>query len=145
MTDTTRKTVLIGIGESEDPLPDYPKNTRYWIFAGPCLKCGSSGRFLLKKKKSLVLICEECQDVFDTGLENIELSEVSYVYWCNSSKFKSDEVILSPTDAVLLKELEKKFGSEMEMPRWAVCIVGGICCKSKECINYSCIYNVKCQ
>jgi hypothetical protein len=135
------KTIIIGYGESEDPLPEEKKLTKYWVFASPCKKCGCSGREILVQSGQIILKCEECQEIFITGLPADEFHEITYIYWCNRSKFKTDMVCLTKKDLQLLKKIEEEFGAEYEMPRWAVQIVGGRCCKSGECVNFSCVFN----
>lgn len=136
---------MLGFGESEDPLPERPQHTRYRVFAGPCQKCSCPGRKLLELGGSLTLICDECGQQQDTSLAVSELSEVTYIYWCNSSKFASDEVQLSGEDARALADLARQFGDSYEVPRWAVMVVAGRCSSSDLCINFRCPYLIKSQ
>lgn len=139
------KTILIGIGESDDPLPEVKKETKYWVHAAPCKKCGCSGREILALASDLVLRCEDCLDVFTIGLSSDLLHQVTYVYWCNRAKFQSDDVALSLEDQKILESIEKEFQMDYEVPRWAVQIVGGRCLKSLECVNFDCIFNIASQ
>lgn len=136
------ETILIGIGEIEDPLPEEKKTTKYWIFAGPCEKCGSGGREINIVGQSVCLVCEVCSKVHNVGLEAREFFGISYVYWCNRSKFSSDRLELGAEDSKKIEALAKELEG-YEMPRWAVVIVGGVCKKTSDCINFNCLYNAK--
>ncbi|MFZ5950370.1 MAG: hypothetical protein ACOYXC_06675 [Candidatus Rifleibacteriota bacterium] len=133
-------TILIGIGECEDPLPELEKNTRYLVLAGPCEKCQGGGRLLLVRNNELFLLCEDCKNLFSVSIPSEKFHEVSYVYWCNRSKFQTDYVKLSAGD---LEKIEAAVAAldESDIPRWAVLIIGGICMRSNECVNFSCLYN----
>lgn len=135
--------ILIGIGETEDPLPEVEKRTKYWVFAGPCQKCGSGGRGICLALGLIQLRCEECGQIESVGLDQSELNEVSYVYWCNRSRFQTDYVDLGDDDARLVELLIEEIGAVENVPRWAVIIIGGTCVKGGECVNFSCSYNWK--
>ncbi|MEW6711048.1 MAG: hypothetical protein AB1403_14570 [Candidatus Riflebacteria bacterium] len=134
------KTILIGIGECEDPLPELEKNTRFLLLAGPCEKCRGGGRLLLEKNGEIFLLCEDCKNLFPVTIPAEQFHEISYVYWCNRSKFKSDYVKLSPHELGKIEEAIAALDA-CEIPRWAVLIIGGICMRSNECVNFSCLYN----
>jgi hypothetical protein len=139
------KPIILGFGESDDPLPEAPQLTRYRVFAGPCARCGCAGRKLLVEGSELVLVCDNCGDRQATSLRSEELHEVTYVYWCNGSKFSSDEVLLSESDSRAIDALVKNFAEEYEAPHWAVIVVGGRCTKSGLCIKFDCPYLLKSQ
>jgi hypothetical protein len=141
---TGQKAVYIGYGEAEDPLPELPQVTRYRIFAGPCRKCGCDGRKILPSAEVLVILCDQCRDEFLTTIPSGDFAEVTYIYWCNSSRFDSDAVELSPEDRAAIDELEKCL-TISEIPRWAVAVVGGRCTSSDVCVNFSCQYCKKSQ
>jgi ribosomal protein S27AE len=140
-----KKTIMIGIGETEDPLPEFPKSTKFWVFAGNCPECGSCGRELLLANHKIILKCDECGSELDTDLPAEEMHEIAYVYWCNRSRFATDLVKLEKKDMALLAQIEKSFADEYEIPRWAVVIIGGICVKARKCVNLNCVYNKKFQ
>lgn len=139
------KPVYIGYGESEDPLPEKPQLTRYRVFAGPCRECGCAGRKLLPGNETLIIVCDKCQGELKTSILSAELSEVTYIYWCNSSKFSSDIVEMTSDEAAKINELIAGFEDQYEIPHWAVAIIGGRCCSSEMCVNFSCQYLVKSQ
>lgn len=136
--------VSMGFGETEDPLPHTPRLTKYRVFAGACSACGSDGRLLIVAGDSLILQCEKCGQTLDTSLPSGAMHEVTYVYWCNKSRFSSDEVVLVEEERRLIESLQQELGQYVP-PRWAVEIVGGRCMSSTHCVNYDCIYLVKCQ
>lgn len=135
-----RKTVFIGIGEIEDPLPLVEKTTRFWVFAGPCEKCGESGRIITVNEKFVCLQCEKCEDVQSIGLSAAEFSEITYVYWCNQSRFGSDLVELPAEDRKKIEALAAEIRID-EIPRWAVPVIGGRCSQANICINFDCVFN----
>lgn len=131
--------ILMGFGETEDPLPHTPRLTRYRIFAGACANCKSEGRLLIPAGDWLVLQCEKCGQSLNTSLPTGAMHDVTYVYWCNKSRFTSDEVELGEEGKRLIEQLQQELGQYVP-PRWAVEIVGGRCMRSIHCINYDCIY-----
>ena len=137
------KPILIGFGESEDPMPDCPQLTGYRIFAGPCNECGCAGRKLLPAGENLVIYCDNCRAAQNTSLKAVDWPEVTYIYWCNSSKFASDQVDLSAEDQLSIEQAIAALGSDYEIPHWAVMIVSGRCSCSGQCINFSCPYLVR--
>ncbi|GAB4268094.1 MAG: hypothetical protein Kow0029_03160 [Candidatus Rifleibacteriota bacterium] len=139
------KTIIIGIGETEDPLPDAIKKTRFWIYAGPCSRCGFLGREIAEDADRIYLRCENCLDEFNIKIKGLVFSEVTYVYWCNRSKFSTDNVELSPSDKALIEKIEREFAKDYEIPRWAVQIIAGRCQKTCECINFQCVFNLRAQ
>lgn len=143
--DTSRNVVLIGYGESEDPLPEQPQLTRYRVFAGPCKDCGCVGRKIAAGEKFLVIICDKCHSGLQTTIPAIELPEVTYIYWCNNSKFASDEIELSPSDREMIEQIERLFPEKYEVPHWAVTVIGGRCSSSEMCVNFACSYLIKSQ
>lgn len=134
------ETISIGIGELEDPLPDYPRSTRYWLFAGVCENCGCGGREIEIYSKKVALKCESCGSLKQTLIDAEDYFDVSYVYWCNRAKFATDHVGITRD---VIDSIEKVIGNfeEIEIPRWAVVIVGGVCEKKGCCINHKCRYN----
>ena len=136
---------MIGFGESEDPVPEQVFHTRYKVFAGPCENCGCAGRKLFVSGNFLALVCDECHSELHTSISAADLPEVTYVYWCNASKFASDEVKLSSEDEKQIADLVNKIADEYETPHWAVMIVGGRCARSDVCVNFSCPYLKKSQ
>ncbi len=138
--DNKGKTIFVGIGEVDDPLPEEPKNTKYWVFCGACPVCQSNGRLLLPRDEKLFLICEECGHKQDSSVEKNDLQDLTYVYWCNSSKFQTDILEEDSNQSKELLEFLNNF-QEIEIPRWAVKIENGICCKSNQCINFFCVYH----
>lgn len=140
-----QKMILLGYGESDDPLPDVPQLTRYRVLAGQCLKCGCAGRKLLPAAPNLVLVCDSCGDKQNTSIDCHDLHEVTFIYWCNSSRFSSDEVQLSEVEARAVDAMVRQFGEEYEAPHWAVVVVGGRCNSSDLCIRSSCPYLIKSQ
>jgi hypothetical protein len=139
MTEESQ-TILIGIGETEDPLPDYPRNTRFWLFAGVCEICGCGGREIEIFSDKIALKCESCGQVRMTLIDAADYFEVSYVYWCKRAKFASDIVEISQEAINGIEKLIESF-DDFEIPRWAVVIVGGVCEKKACCVNYECRYN----
>ncbi|MBU1109891.1 MAG: hypothetical protein KKB51_24635 [Candidatus Riflebacteria bacterium] len=137
------KPIIIGFGESEDPMPDRPQLTGYRIFAGPCKECGCAGRKLLPAGSKLVIHCDKCRSTQDTGLTKTDWPEVTYVYWCNSSKFASDQVDLLEEDLLSIEQAVAALGPNYEIPHWAVMIVSGRCSSSEQCVNFSCPYLVR--
>ncbi|HPT47393.1 MAG TPA: hypothetical protein PLM07_16040 [Candidatus Rifleibacterium sp.] len=135
----------MGFGESEDPLADRPQLTRYRVFSGHCQSCGCAGRKLLPAGHGLSLICDACGDTQSTTLTVSDYAEVTYVYWCNSSKFASDDVILSAADSAAINEFLKNSGEDFEIPHWAVLVVGGRCSSSDHCLRRACPYLIKSQ
>ena len=144
-TSEKQKVILLGYGESDDPLPDAPQLTRFRVFAGQCKNCGCAGCKLLPASPNLVLVCDVCGDRQNTSIDYRDYHEVTYIYWCNSSRFPSDEVQLSEGDARAIDEIVEQFGDEYEPPHWAVVIVGGRCSSSSLCIRSDCPYLVKSQ
>ncbi len=140
-----RKPIVIGFGELEDPLPDHPQVTRYRIFAGACPECGCSGRKLLPEAEALAIFCDKCRAKTQTNIHVADYGEVTYIYWCNSSKFSSDCVELSPDEVSSIEKCLAQFNEPYEPPHWAVLIVSGRCSCSESCINYDCIYLVRSQ
>ncbi|OGK09792.1 MAG: hypothetical protein A2W80_03155 [Candidatus Riflebacteria bacterium GWC2_50_8] len=134
------KPVVIGFGESEDPMPERPQLTGYRIFAGPCKDCGCAGRKLLPAGSSLVIICDKCRAPQKTNLAATDWPEITYIYWCNSSKFASDQVELSIEDQLSIEQTIAALGTEYEMPHWAVMVVAGRCSCSEQCVNFACPY-----
>jgi hypothetical protein len=141
--EASSKPVVIGFGESDDPMPDRPQLTGYRIFAGPCRECGCAGRKLLPAGSSLALVCDKCRALQSTTLSTTDWPEITYIYWCNSSKFASDEVELSDTDRQSIEQAIEALGGEYEIPHWAVMIVSGRCSCSEQCVNYACPYLVR--
>ncbi len=137
--------IVMGFGESEDPLADRPQFTRYRVFAGHCQKCGCAGRKLLPAGSCLSLICDKCGDILETSLSTSDYPEVTYVYWCNRSKFASDDVCLSSGEAAAIDELIKSFGEDYEIPHWAVLVTAGRCASSDLCLRDECRYLIKSQ
>lgn len=144
-TSESQKVILVGFGESDDPLPETPQLTRYRVFAGHCLKCGCAGRKLLPFAPNLAIICDACGDRLNTSIDLNDIHEVTYIYWCNRSKFSSDEVQLSDNDARTLEEMVKQFENEYEAPHWAVVVIGGRCGHSDLCVRFDCTYLLKSQ
>jgi len=138
--ETSPKTVVIGFGESEDPMPERPQLTGYRIFAGPCRECGCAGRKLLPSGGSLALVCDKCCSVQNTTLATVDWPEITYIYWCNSSKFASDNVELTDADRQSIEQAIAVLGGEYEIPHWAVMIVAGRCACSEQCVNFACPY-----
>lgn len=136
---------MLGFGEAEDPLPERPQLTHYRVFAGPCQNCECAGRKLLRTGSSLTLVCDECGNEEATGIAAGELPEVTYVYWCNTAKFATDEVVLGQKDLKVLEALTKQFADDYEIPRWAVLVVGGRCSSSDVCVCHACPYLLKSQ
>lgn len=143
--NSKKNVVLLGFGETEDPLPEQPQHTRYRVFAGPCPECDCAGRKLLPQGSFLTIVCDDCGSEQNTGIAATQLPEVTYIYWCNSAKFASDEVVLGREDRQALETLAKEFADDYEIPRWAVIIVGGRCSSSELCVCYSCPYLKKSQ
>ncbi|KAF1083406.1 MAG: hypothetical protein GQF41_0184 [Candidatus Rifleibacterium amylolyticum] len=137
------KPVVIGFGESEDPMSDRPQLTGYRIFAGPCRECGCAGRKLLPSGSTLNLVCDKCRSIQSTTLSTTDWSEITYIYWCNSSKFASDNVELTDADRQSIEQAIEALGGEYETPHWAVMIVAGRCACSEQCVNFSCPYLVR--
>ena len=135
----------MGFGESEDPLADRPQLTRYRVFSGHCLGCGCAGRKLLPAGHDLFLVCDACGDTQNTSLTASDYAEVTYVYWCNSSKFASDAVALSAADRAAINEFLKNSDADFEIPHWAVLVVGGRCSSSDHCLQGACPYLIKSQ
>ncbi len=135
----------MGFGESEDPLADRPQHTRYRVFAGHCQKCGCAGRKLLPVGSCLALVCDQCGNIQNTSLTAVDFAEVTYVYWCNRSKFASDDVCLSASDMKSIDELVKSFGEDFEIPHWAVLVTAGRCASSDLCLRTDCRYLIKSQ
>lgn len=137
------KPVIIGFGESEDPLPDMPQHTLYRIFAGPCRDCGCAGRKLMPLGDRLVLICDKCHSSQNTTLDVADWPEITYIYWCNSSRFESDSVEMSEEDRESIEKAISALGDDYEIPHWAVIIVAGRCSYSEQCVNFACPYLVR--
>lgn len=137
--------VYIGYGESTDPLPEQPQLTRYRVFAGPCKECGCAGRKMVAAADVLLLVCDKCHNTLKTTIQASDMPEVTYIYWCNSSKFASDLVELSDQDRQMLAEAEKLLGSDYEVPHWAVTVIAGRCSSSEMCVNSACSYLIKSQ
>ena len=140
-----KKVVIIGVDEIQDPLPKAKKLTKFWVHAGPCKNCGCSGRTIENKKKLILLVCENCGKEVELNIDPCYFHEITYVYWCNQSKFSTDLVKLSPEEQARLEKVFAEFEDEYEPPRWAVQIVGGRCLKSGQCVNFSCKYNKSVQ
>lgn len=136
---------MLGYGESDDPLPERQQHTRFRVFAGHCQKCSCAGRKLLPVGGDLILVCDVCGAHQNTSLSVKDLPEVTYIYWCNSSKFASDEVALSDSDRQAVEQLIRQVGEDYEAPHWAVTIIGGRCSSSDLCLRYECPYLVKSQ
>ncbi|PKL50830.1 MAG: hypothetical protein CVV42_02150 [Candidatus Riflebacteria bacterium HGW-Riflebacteria-2] len=137
------KPVVIGFGESEDPMPDRPQLTGYRIFAGPCRECHCAGRKLLPAGSRLTLVCDKCRSIQETTLLTTDWSEITYIYWCNSSKFVTDTVELNDADRQSIEQAIEVLGGEYEIPHWAVMVVAGRCTCSEQCVNFACPYLVK--
>ncbi|HAE37428.1 MAG TPA: hypothetical protein DCG57_02180 [Candidatus Riflebacteria bacterium] len=137
------KPVFIGFGESEDPMPDQPQLTGYRIFAGPCKDCGCAGRKLLPDGSALAIFCDNCRASQSTTLSLTDWPEITYVYWCNSSKFASDLVELSDADKFSIEKAIASLGDAYEVPHWAVMVVAGRCSCSEQCVNFVCPYLVR--
>lgn len=137
------KPVVIGFGEPDDPMPDRPQVTGYRIFAGPCKECGCAGRKLLPAGGNLSLVCDKCQATQNTTLAAADWAEVTYIYWCNSSRFVSDEVELSPEDQQSIEQGIAALGQDYEIPHWAVMVISGRCTCSEQCVNLACPYLVR--
>lgn len=135
------KVVIIGVGETQDPLPEAEKPTKFWVHAGPCKKCGCAGRTIENKNNQILLICENCGNEVEISIDSRHFHEITYVYWCNQAKFATDLVKLSLEEAARLQKVFAEFEDEYEIPRWAVQIVGGRCLKSGQCVNFSCKFN----
>lgn len=133
------KQILLGYSQLEDPLKDSQPLTKYKIIAGQCPECGCSKREILCSQEYVCLKCSDCKDLVKTAVKSYEWQEVTYVYWCSNSRFKSDETEISEEFFEYLTKLEKEL-SAFEKPSWAVEIVGGICLKSNHCINKNCPY-----
>jgi hypothetical protein len=137
------KPVVIGFGESEDPMPDRPQITVYRIFAGPCRECGCAGRKMLPSGDNLAIFCDKCRSAQATSLAVSDWPEVTYIYWCNTSKFASDQVELSAADQKSIQAAIDALGDDFEVPHWAVMVVSGRCSSSEQCVNFSCPYLVR--
>ncbi|HOI92171.1 MAG TPA: hypothetical protein PLK28_16850 [Candidatus Rifleibacterium sp.] len=144
LTVDGRKVVVMGFGESEDPMPDRTQYTRFRVFAGECQKCHCPGRKLLPSGPELILVCDACGDFQATSLHADDLPEITYVYWCNSSYFATDDVVLSAEDEKKIEELVAE-ADDYEPPHWAVMIVGGRCSSSDMCQRLKCPYLKKSQ
>ena len=140
-----RDVMLLGFGESEDPTPEQPQYTRYKVFAGECKQCSRPGRKLLSNNTELILVCDTCQTQVSTGIKATEISEVTYIYWCNKAKFSSDLVELPLNDIQQINALIAEFEQSCEVPHWAVSVVGGRCSSSEQCISFECPYLIKSQ
>ncbi len=136
---------MLGYGESDDPLPERVQYTRFRVFAGHCQKCGCAGRKLLPAGSDLVLICDSCAAQQNTSLKIEDLPEITYIYWCNGSRFASDEVVLPEVDRHAVEELLHRMAENYEAPHWAVTIIGGRCSSSELCLRHDCPYLVKSQ
>lgn len=145
MTGCQNKAIYIGYGESEDPLPEKPQLTRYRVFAGPCRECSCAGRKIFPGDDFMVIVCDKCGDKLSTTISVADQAEVTYIYWCNSSKFASDDVELSSQDSMAIEKLIADYSDQYEVPHWAVVVIAGRCCSSEACINFSCPYLVKSQ
>lgn len=137
------KPVVIGFGEPDDPMPDRPQFTGYRVFAGPCKECDCAGRKLLPAGDSLNLICDKCHSIQKTTLATSDWEDITYIYWCNSSRFSSDEVELSTEDQQGIEQALAALGQGYEIPHWAVMIISGRCTCSEQCVNLACPYLVK--
>ena len=140
------ETITIGIGISENPLPDDKCTTKYLIFASECNKCGCSGRLIREYAEGFRLICENCDDIVMLSCVPRGLSDLTYIYWCNRSKFECDNVSFDNETQRSIKKLlddYEKLNDCIEIPRWAVKIIRGKCQKSDKCLNNECIYCLK--
>lgn len=133
--------IILNVGISEDPFPEDEKTTPYWVYSDACSFCGCDGRLIVNVGRQVVLVCENCFDEFQIGLDADKFCDITYVYWCNRSQFKEDYVDLEKNVVFELEALLNKYPDVVEIPRWAVKIIGGICQKSDKCINRRCIYN----
>lgn len=137
------ETITIGIGISENPLPNEKCTTKYLLFASDCKKCGCPGRLIMEHDGGICLICENCNDI--TVLTGVSdgLSDLTYIYWCNRAKFECDNIELNNETQNHIEKILKDYemlNNEIEIPRWAVKIINGKCQKSDKCINFSCMY-----
>ena len=136
------KSIVLGYGESDDPLPETARFTKYRVFAGACTKCNESARQLLPQGSCLVLVCDKCGFIVETSLSSNQMHEVTFVYWCNKSKFDTDIFEMSQEDKKMLDKIEREL-AEIQAPHWAVEIISGRCNSSSHCVNYDCPYLVK--
>ena len=125
-------------------MPVRTQYTRFRVFAGECQKCHCPGRKLLPSGPELILVCDACGDFQSTSLHADDLPEITYVYWCNSSYFATDDVVLSAEDEKKIEELVAEV-DDYEPPHWAVMIVGGRCSSSDMCQQLKCPYLKKSQ
>ena len=135
------ETVYVLIGTDRDPMPEEPKRTRYWIAAGPCPACGHAERRLLRDDTELVVECARCADRAAVGLSAVRLRETSYVFWCASPHFESDDMPLSREERDEIERLLAELGEDVEPAHFGVIVEAGICRRTKDCINEECPYN----
>lgn len=141
MARGTEETIFIGFGETTDPFPDEPKTTLFWVFAGPCQKCGFSTRFLLPEARSIFLICRKCGNRQESGIGVRYWPQITYIHWCRESRFASDELHLSPETRAQVEALTIGMNPDVDTPAWGVRIIGGECIHGKRCINLDCPYH----
>lgn len=139
-----RQTVkIIGIGEIEDPFPEFPKETALYLFAGPCEKCGAASRFLAISGEEFCLTCIECGSTLPIGIDAHLRNEVTYVHWCRAALFESDRINLDSETKAVIDQIIDNCGP-VEKPGWGVLILRGWCQHANLCLSSECPYRYGC-